>query len=202
MPIPIRIAVALTTLATCFGVELQDGDIVFQRTQSVQDTAISEATKSFYTHVGVVLFDGKAPYVYEAVQPVQKIPLNEWTRRGRNQHYVVKRLRDPSKLNVSKLKDEIERMLGKNYDVLFDWSDSEIYCSELVWKAYQRSSGLSLSELKTLRDFDLSHASVKALMQSRYGTNVPYEMSVVAPSDIYDSKLLVTVLAVRAGTVR
>jgi hypothetical protein len=30
-----------------------------------------------------------------------------------------------------------EEFTGKNYDMTFEWSDNNIYCSELIWKVYQ-----------------------------------------------------------------
>lgn len=193
IPRTIYFVILLFCCAVHLKAELQDGDIVFHRSQSKQDLAISTATHSYYTHVGIVFFDGGKPFVYEAIQPVTKTPLADWIDRGREGHFVAKRLKDPNQLDKGKLKHAVESMMGKNYDILFDWSDSEIYCSELVWKAYNRGLDLSLSKLKTLRSFDLTHPSVKVLMKQRYGDKVPYDMSVVAPSDIFDSNLLLTV---------
>ena len=171
---------------------LAEGDIIFQRNPSDQSAAIAAATKSEYTHVGLILFDGGQPYVYEAVQPVKRTPLSEWIARGEGGHYVIKRLEAKQWKGRSpdRLEREARKLLGKNYDILFGWSDEEIYCSEYVWKVYQRAFGLELCPLRRLKDFDLSQSSVKKLMAKRYGDAVPYDMEVVAPSDLFNSKLL------------
>ena len=72
----------------------RDGDIVFHTSRSAQSLAIQLATKSPYSHMGIVyLRDGK-PFVFEAVQPVKLTPLTEWIARGERQQFVAKRLRD------------------------------------------------------------------------------------------------------------
>ena len=192
----LRIAVIILTfsLVSCTQPpELQDGDIIFHRSQSKQSKAIALATHSHYTHMGLVFFDNGKPFVYEAIQPVTRTPLSDWIGRGENKHYVVRRLKDISLLDSKRMKQEVSSMIGKDYDWLFEWSDKRIYCSELVWKAYEKSTGLHLGSLRTLGDFDLEHVVVKQLMKERYGKNIPLQMNVIAPSDIFDSPLLMTV---------
>lgn len=175
----------------------RDGDIIFQRSLSRQSTAISLATGSPYTHMGIIFFDDGEPMVYEAVQPVKITALDQWIRRGKGSHYVVKRLRDGEGVRMERVKKEVRRMLGRDYDWHFDWTDRRIYCSELVWKGYERGAGIRLSQLRRLEDFDLDEEEVKQTLVERYGRRVPLGMKVVAPSDIFDSDLLETVRSPR-----
>ncbi len=41
------------------------------------------------------------------------------------------------------------KVLGKPYDIYFEWDDRAIYCSEIVWKAYQHALGIELSAVTT-----------------------------------------------------
>ena len=173
--------------------ELQDGDIIFHRSQSSQAKAIAAATKSDYTHMGIIFFSDGKPFVYEAVQPVKKTPLDEWIARGVGKRYVVKRLKNSASVKMSKVKGEVLQLLGRDYDWLFEWSDSKVYCSELVWKAYQRAADIEIGSLKKLKDFDLSSPTVRKIMEDRYGENIPLKMDVIAPSDMFDSDQLITV---------
>src|SRR5690606_34351957 len=54
---------------------LREGDIVFQTGVSDQCEAIKLATKSDYTHCGIIFKEGHEFFVYEAVQPVSSTPL-------------------------------------------------------------------------------------------------------------------------------
>ena len=75
----------------------------------------------------------------------------------------------------------------------FEWSDDKIYCSELIWKVYQRGTGIELGKLEKLSDFDLTSEAVKKKMQERFGDKIPTEEIVISPLAIFDSELLMTV---------
>ncbi len=178
--------------------QLRDGDIIFQTSQSSQSSAIQFATHSKYSHMGIIFFRDGKPYVFEAIRTVQYTPLDQWIHRGKNGKYVVKRLRNADSLitqqSVKKLKTIASTFKGKPYDLTFEWSDDSIYCSELVWKIYDRGIGLQIGPLKKLGDFDLSHAAVKAKMKERYGDQIPINETVISPGDMFSSKLLHIVL--------
>jgi len=176
---------------------LRDGDIIFHESQSAQSRAIQLATKSRYSHMGIVYKDRGQWFVYEAVQPVKLTPLRAWIARGRNGHFVVRRLRDSQRLTpavLARMKAEGERLGGKSYDLYFEWSDARIYCSELVWKIYKRAAGVEIGRLQKLREFDLSHPAVRAKMRERYGDRVPLEEPVISPAAMFESRELVEVL--------
>ena len=81
----------------------------------------------------------------------------------------------------------------KLYDQTFEWSDSKMYCSELVWKIYDRALGIKIGETQSLRDFDLNNKIVYHLLKKRYPGKIPYDETVISPSAIFDSGLLITV---------
>ena len=190
-------------VAVCFGVSLaseyhaRTGDILFQTTDTPQSMAIQLATKSPYCHVGIVFVQGGKPFVLEALEPVRFTPMNQWITRGVNNHYVAKRLIDADSIlttdNIAKLLAAGKSLDGKSYDIYFQWSDSTIYCSELVWKVYQRALGIELGKPGKLKDFDLKNPIVAAKLTERFGQKVPYEETVVAPATIFNSPLLKTV---------
>jgi hypothetical protein len=175
----------LLCLAACTrfsGYAPKAGDIVFQDLETSQSQALKLATGSEYTHCGVVFENDGNFVVYDAVGPVRVIPLQEWIRKGVNRHVVAKRLdtlrRSLTGETLEQMRLVAERHLGKDYDLVFDWSDDQMYCSELVWKVYQLGS------------FRLDHPVVKAKLQERYGDSVPLDQPVVAPSDLFDSENL------------
>ncbi|HEX8545622.1 MAG TPA: YiiX family permuted papain-like enzyme [Cytophagaceae bacterium] len=179
--------------------EIKDGDLIFQTSLSGQSKAIQLATKSKYSHCGLIYRDGKDFYVFEAIQPVKRTPLERWIARGKGGKYVIKRLKNAEEVLtpqvLSKMKKVGEEFNGKNYDLTFEWSDEKIYCSELIWKVYQRASGLEIGKLEKLNDFDLSNEVVKQKMRERYGNNIPKDEIVISPAAIFESDLLVTIKA-------
>ena len=177
--------------------KLHDGDIVFQPCKAGQGRAIQLATGSNYSHCGIVFFQKGKPYVLEAVQPVKMTPFSVWIKQGDDGAYAVKRLRSAanglSSDVILKMKAAGKKMLGKNYDLKFGWGDDRYYCSELVWKIYNRSTGLSVGPLKKFEEFELSNRIVQEIMKKRYGKYIPYDQKMIAPGDIFDSELLETV---------
>ena len=180
--------------ASAFGYTPEAGDIVFHTSRSAQSKAVQAATKSPYSHMGIVLFrDGKA-VVFEAVQPVKYTPLKQWLDRGQGRRYVAKRLKQPlSAASVRKLHQAAERYEGKPYDLTFEWSDERLYCSELVWKMYKAAADIELAPLSRLGSFDLGHPAVKAKLKERYGSEVPLDEPGISPVAIFDSRALKTV---------
>ena len=175
---------------------LREGDLVFQTSRSSQSKAIAAATKSTFTHVGIVtLREGKA-YVFEAVQPVKLTPLEAWRRRGVKGKLTVRRLADTAALTaevLGKMREVAQSFAGRDYDLAFGWEDDRLYCSELVYKIYDRGAGIQLGKLQKLRDFDLTHPEVKEKLRERYGEQVPLDMQVISPQALFDDPRLVTI---------
>jgi len=177
--------------------EIKNGDLIFQTSLSGQSSAIQFATKSKYSHCGIIYKEGNDFFVFEAVQPVQQTPLEKWIARGQDSKYVIKRLKNADQILTStaltKMKQVGDTFKGKNYDLTFEWSDDKIYCSELIWKVYQRATGIEIGKLEKLSDFDLTNEVVKEKMKERYRNKIPFEETVISPAAIFDSDLLTTV---------
>lgn len=171
----------------------QTGDIVFQVMLSDQSRAIQLATKSQYSHVGIVIIKDGEPRVFEAVGPVKYTPWQDWINQGDKHHFVAKRIKNPLSEKVVKTIIKSTKLYeGKAYDFPFSWTDEKIYCSELVWKLY-KAADIELAPLAELGSFDLSHPIVKAKLNERYGEHIPLNEKVVPPAALFDSDLLETV---------
>lgn len=177
--------------------EIKDGDLIFQVSLSSQSKAIQLATHSQYSHCGIIYKNNGQYTVFEAIQPVMTTPLDKWIARGEKGHYVIKRLKNAEKVltptTISNMKQIGNHFKGKNYDLTFEWSDDKIYCSELIWKIYQRATGIELGQLEKLSDFDLTNDLVRKKMKERYGARIPLDETVISPAAIFESAELVTV---------
>lgn len=177
-----------------YGYAPEQGDIIFQTSQSSQSLAIQKATGSPYSHMGIILFKDNKPYVYEASYQVKFTPLKQWIKQGVSNKYVIKRVKiGLTKEQKDKLYQQALRYQSKPYDLVFSWSDDNIYCSELVWKIYHDGIGVQIGKLEKLSDFDLSSSLVKAKLIERYGTEIPFEETVISPKSMFESPLLMTV---------
>jgi hypothetical protein len=174
--------------------KIKDGDIIFQTSLSGQSKAIQLATHSKYSHCGIVYKKGNELFVFEAVEPVKLTPLSKWIARGEGGKFEIRRLKNREQILtpavLEKMKQVENGFAGKHYDIYFDWSDDNIYCSELVWKVYKEATGLEIGQLEKLRDFDLSSEAVKQKMKERYGDHIPLDENVISPVSIYNSPLL------------
>ena len=167
------------------------GDIIFQESKSAQSQAIKLATRSSYTHCGIIFEKDGQLQVLEASSTVGWVSIREWVEGGVNGHFVLMRPKKTlDEASLAAMLAAIPRYLDKDYDLLFQWSDDTIYCSELVWKIYQKAD-IELCPLKTFGDFKLDSEIVKTIVKKRYNADLPpLDEPVVAPSDLMESPLL------------
>ncbi|MGI4835236.1 MAG: YiiX family permuted papain-like enzyme [Janthinobacterium lividum] len=181
--------------------KLREGDLIFHTSQSAQSQAIQLATHSPYSHCGLLYKSGGEWQVLEAVQPVQLTPLSRWVARGQGQRFVVKRLCDATTAltpaALARLRAAGQPLLGRDYDLAFNWSDKQIYCSELIWKVYDRGLHRQLGHLQQLRDFNLTNPAVQAKLRERYGKHLPLSEPVISPAAVFNSPELLTVIDYR-----
>lgn len=171
----------------------QNGDLIFIVNPSGQGKAIQLATRSRFTHIGIIFFEDGKEMVYHAVEPVTKSTLKEFLEYSADGNYEIRRLKDRSLLTdpvIKKMLSEAKSKLGLHYDLFFSWDDSEMYCSEYVWKIYKHALNINVGMPKPLKNFDLSHPIVKAKLEQRYGNNVPLNENMISPGDMFSSHLL------------
>lgn len=175
--------------------QLKEGDIVFSSSQAGQGRAISDATRSIYTHCGIVFIRDGKKLVLEAVEPVGVTPLKNFMARSTPGTFAAKRLKAPVAQDAyQSARAWGEKQIGLRYDHQFRWSDERMYCSELVWKIYEKA-GVRLCEPNLFRKYALDKPSVKQAIIEKYGSleKLPADEKVVAPSDLAESPLLVEV---------
>jgi uncharacterized protein YycO len=162
--------------------QLHTGDLVFQTSTSAQSAAIQLATHSPYSHVGVVEVANDGTFVIEAIGPVSRTPWAKWRARGAGQKVAVYR---PKQLAAGKgqaVISEAKKSLGKPYDLKFAWGDDALYCSELVFKAYERGAGVALGQKQKIKDLDI--AALMPALKQRYGKDVPLDSELITPASM------------------
>ena len=178
---------------------IKDGDIVFQNSETAQSKIIESVTKAKFNQCGVVLSDSTGNlFVYEVQDTVTQIPLEDWVKKGTDKHFVVMRLKNAnnilSKGILAKMKKIASLQIGKPFDDQFNWDDSKIYCSELVYKIYYYTTGLELATPTTLKSFDLSNDTLKKKLNELYHGKIPLTELCISPQQIVESNMLEKIL--------
>jgi hypothetical protein len=68
------------------GLQLSDGDLIFQTSRSSQSAAVQHATGSIWSHMGMIVLRNGQPYVLEASATVRYTPLAQWVVYGVGRH--------------------------------------------------------------------------------------------------------------------
>lgn len=178
---------------SCMSQDFKDGDIIFHTSKSSQSKMIQEVTESNLTHCGIIFFQNGKPFVFEAVQPVRVTPLKDWINRGVGGKYIVSRVKTPlNKAQIDQMYGYAKKQLGKSYDMKFQWSDTKMYCSELVYKVFS-AGGIYVATPNKFSDYNLESEIVKDAINSRYGNSINVNEKVVTPVDIYKSSSVKTI---------
>ena len=118
--------------------ELKDGDLIFQTSTSNQASAISFASGSLYTHVGIIKKHGTQIYVAEAIGTTKNTPLDVWINRGLFKRISVYRHKDMTSQKRHALLKGMKQYYGKKYDIFFSFENDTLYCSELPYFTFSR----------------------------------------------------------------
>lgn len=125
----------------------KEGDVIFIISKSKQSPLIQYATRSLWSHCGIVVYKKGEPYVLEASNVVKLTPLDEFNNKGRLGAIVqMRNTEKPVKISYSKY-------LGKPYDLQFSLKNNRFYCSELVWLIYKEQFGVELCKPKPLSKY-------------------------------------------------
>lgn len=148
---------------------LKSGDLVFQTSRSNQSIAIMLASKSPYSHMGIVeVLPGGKTVVLEAVATVRETPLADWVARGGGGRLLVKRLEMLSPQQAQAITAAARSHFGKPYDLFFRDGDDAIYCSELADLAYRGGAGLTIGTTQRVGDLDIDNFAARKLIELRW----------------------------------
>ncbi len=175
---------------------LEAGDLVFETSSSSQSAGIQWATRSRWSHVGIVDVSPGGASVIEALGKVSRTPWKAWSRRARRSGGVL--VLRPRGLGLAQRAAAVEQaraFLGRRYDARFGWGDDRIYCSELVVKAYERGAGISLGRRERLGDLRL--IGIEGALEKRWGGPIPKDLVLVTPASIAEDMRLARVYGLR-----
>jgi hypothetical protein len=155
-------------------VELRNGDMIFRRGISIESQIVLMSDRECeYSHVGMIYFLEGKPSVIHSVpadsgddkEYIKLEPLEKFLAKDKASRFALYRLR-------SKVKDEPQKACEYAYDCYrkkysFDndydlKSNSKLYCTELIWKAYKQA-GIDLVENR-IKSIDFLMINKKMIM--------------------------------------
>jgi len=171
-----------------------EGDVVFQSLpHNPLIDAIEGATTSPFSHCGILHRAGGGWVVIEAIGPVRETPLAAWIAQGRGKRYTAFRLDARYRGKIPAFIRAAQSYAGRPYDIHYDLDDAAIYCSELIYKAFQRATGERLGKLQKLGELQWQpHAAVIRQIE---GGNVPGERLMITPRSLSEATQLTKIFA-------
>ena len=134
------------------------GDLVFQEGKENSFTkAVQEVTSGYngakLSHVGIVFYKGNKPFILEAKDKVQSIPLGKFLYRScdknGNPKVIVGRLIKKYQNLIPKAIQIGKTLIGLPYNDTFDIKNNKaFYCSQLVYYCFKKANnGISIFKL-------------------------------------------------------
>jgi hypothetical protein len=170
----------------------KEGDILFQSLpHSALVDAIEGATKSPYSHCGIVAQKNGAWTVIEALEPVRETPFAKWTAQGRDGTFGGYRLNAQLSAKIPEILTQARTFLGRPYDIRYRFDDEYIYCSELIFKAVKNATGVELGKVQKLGELDWGPHL--ALICALEGGLPPLSREMISPQSLSEAKELTKV---------
>ena len=167
----------------------QVGDVIFQSSGHTDLVDMIEGvSNSHYSHCGIVdQRDGKW-VVYEAARVVSTTPLDAFLDRGRRDGFAAYRFKAAYKNDVPTVIEKARTYLGRPYDFRYRLDEEHIYCSELIYKAFEQTTGETMGDLVRLGD--TGWQPYERLIVELEGGPVPLDRMIITPIDLALAKQL------------
>jgi hypothetical protein len=161
----------------------QEGDVVFQSLPhgDLVD-AIEGITHSRWSHCGVVLKNDKGQWlVIESIFNVHETPLLLWMVRCRDGNFAAYRLDSKFDPQIPGFKQHLLTFMGQPYDYDYDMAKGHgVYCSGLVYTAFDETCGEKMGVLQKLGDLDWQ--PYRAFIRSEAQGALPLDRAMITPA--------------------
>lgn len=176
-------------VATYWMADKREGDILFQSLPhgDLVDT-IEGVTQSEWSHCGILIRRDGTWYVAEAIGEVRYTPLYLWVVRGRASKVAAYRVKELPPDSSQALNSGVRALLGRPYDFRYAPEDDEIYCSELVYKVFDRSLGIRIGTWERLGD--LNWEPYEAVIRDMESGGLPLDRLMITPVGLTRSPLV------------
>lgn len=132
-----------------YPIALKNGDLIFiGNSEGNLSKAITDVTKNSktasYSHVALIEKEGKEFFVLHSAPQngSERIPLQNFLKEERKNSKLIDvyRINPKYKPNFNNAIRQAKSMLGKPYNFTYVLSDTAYYCSDFVYKAFEKDS--------------------------------------------------------------
>jgi hypothetical protein len=177
------------SLTQLFTYQPREGDILFQSLPHGELVdAIEGITESNWSHCGVLMRSSNGWVVVEAIGHVRETPLFLWIPRGRHGHFAAYRANGTHSIELPQLRRALSGFMGRPYDFRYAPGDNEIYCSELIFKAYREAYGKDLGQWQPLGD--LNWRPFESFIRKMEAGALPLTRPMITPVALTKSELI------------
>jgi Permuted papain-like amidase enzyme, YaeF/YiiX, C92 family len=163
----------------------QEGDVVFQSLPhgDLVD-AIEGITHSPFSHCGVVLRNDAGHWVViESIYNVHETPLFLWLMRGRGGDFAAYRFDAKYSSLIPEFKKDLLFYSGQPYDYDYDMAKGQgVYCSSLVYLAFDKAAGEKMGTLQKLGDLDWK--PFEHFIQAEAQGKLPLDRAMITPASL------------------
>lgn len=173
-------AFRIDRLVRALAYEKREGDILFQSLPSGDLVrAIEGITDSPWSHCGILIRQGDSWFVIEALGTVRETPYWLWLIRSRGAQFSAYRVMDVTPAEIGRVASAARRFLGRPYDFRYAPGDDELYCSELVHRAFEDGCGIRLGSWDRLGD--LQWKPFEAFIREMEAGPLPLDRRMITP---------------------
>ena len=164
--------------------QLNEGDLIFLDIDSVIFEQVAVATQTWTSHVGIAVYEEGWFVAESALLKSRKTPLCDYLSRTQDERFEVRRLKKYlSVLDLAILKDYLESQMGIFYDTGFDYDSSQLFCSKLVYDAFQ-NIGVEVGLIKTFQTvLDENPEGSLTFWKVWFLGSIPWDRRTVTPKD-------------------
>jgi hypothetical protein len=133
---------------------LEPGDVLFTSIPNFLYRRVAKATGSVTSHVGIAFYDPDAGWLVaeSAVPTVRYSRIADFISRSDKGWLVVRRMRGGlSSDQVTSLRHECDKRMGKLYHLGFHYSSSRQFCSKFVYETYLAALEVEVGTLESFR---------------------------------------------------
>ena len=94
--------------------------------------------------------------------------MSEWVLQGVAGRIAIKRFKNLSDSDADKILSRAKFYYGRPYDFYFLFDKEAIYCSELVYYAFEEGAQISLGNIERVGDLRTQSTAVKNLIKERW----------------------------------